>query len=54
VMRFVPADSGAFSRRQMLRASQDRHYSTRRIRNELGWTPKVSLAEAIERTLAGQ
>jgi len=51
VMRFFPGDAGTFSRRQMLRASQDRHYSTRRIRNELGWTPKVPLAEAIERTL---
>ena len=54
VIRFLPGDPGAFSRRQMLRASQDRHYSTRRLRDELGWTPKVSLAEAIERTLAGQ
>ena len=51
VLRFVPADDGAFSRRQMLRASQDRHYSTRRIRDELGWSPKVPLAEALERTL---
>lgn len=51
LMRLIPADTGAFSRRQMLRASQDRHYSTRRIREELGWAPKVPLAEAIERTL---
>ena len=51
VLRLVPGDTGAFSRRQMLRASQDRHYSTRRIREELGWAPKVPLAEAIERTL---
>ncbi len=53
VMRLVPGNTGAFSRRQVLRASQDRHYSTRRIREELGWTPKVPLAEAIERTLRG-
>jgi 2-alkyl-3-oxoalkanoate reductase len=50
-LRLVPANTGAFSRRQILRASQDRHYSTRRIREELGWTPKVSLQEAIERTV---
>jgi len=51
VLRFFPGDAGAFSRRQMLRASQDRHYSTRRLRDELRWSPKVPLAEAIERTL---
>jgi nucleoside-diphosphate-sugar epimerase len=52
-LRFVPANTGAFSRRQIIRASQDRHYSTRRIREELGWAPKVPLQEAIERTLIG-
>ena len=51
VLRFFPGDAGAFSRRQMLRASQDRHYSTRRIRDELRWSPRVALADAIERTL---
>jgi nucleoside-diphosphate-sugar epimerase len=50
-LRLVPADTGAFSRRQIVRASQDRHYSARRIREELGWTPRVSLQEAIGRTL---
>ena len=53
VMRLVAADTGAFSRRQTVRASQDRHYSTGRIREELGWTPKVGLADAIERTVLG-
>lgn len=53
VLRFFPGDPGAFSRRQMLRASQDRHYSTRRIRDELRWLPRVALADAIERTLQG-
>jgi nucleoside-diphosphate-sugar epimerase len=50
-LRFVPANTGAFSRRQIVRASQDRHYSTRRIRDELGWVGKVPLQEAIERTI---
>jgi nucleoside-diphosphate-sugar epimerase len=51
VLRLVPANTGVFSRRQILRAAQDRHYSTRRIRDELHWTPRVGLEEAIERTL---
>jgi 2-alkyl-3-oxoalkanoate reductase len=51
VLRFVPANTGSFSRRQIVRASQDRHYSTRRIREELGWLAKVPLEEAIKRTL---
>lgn len=49
-LRLVPANTGAFSRRQIIRATQDRHYSTRRIREELGWAPKVPLQEAIQRT----
>jgi 2-alkyl-3-oxoalkanoate reductase len=36
---------------QVRRALQDLHYSTRRIRDELGWSPKVPLREAISRTL---
>jgi 2-alkyl-3-oxoalkanoate reductase len=47
----VPAKSGAFSKRQVLRATQDRSYDTKRIREELGWAPKVGLKEAIERTI---
>jgi len=38
-------------RREVRRAMQDRHYSTRRIREELGWSPRVGLKEAIEQTL---
>jgi len=38
-------------RREVMRAMQDRHYSTRRIREELGWSPRVGLREAIEQTL---
>ena len=53
VMRLVLANTGAFSRRQILRASQDRWYDTRRIRGETGWAPKVPLRDAIERTVRG-
>jgi nucleoside-diphosphate-sugar epimerase len=49
--RLIPADAGAFSRRQMIRASEDRYYSTRRIREELNWKPKIALEEAIECTI---
>jgi dihydroflavonol-4-reductase len=42
-----------FCGRQIRRALQDRHYSTRRIREELGWAPKIPLQDAIERTLRG-
>jgi nucleoside-diphosphate-sugar epimerase len=48
----VPWDFGYSAwRREVWRAMRDRHYSTRRIREETGWTPKVPIAEAIERTL---
>jgi len=53
VMKLVPSNSGAFSRRQILRASQDRWYDTRRIREHTGWTAKVPLREAIEWTVRG-
>ncbi len=36
--------------RQIRRALQDRRYDTGLIRKELGWTPRVSLREAIEKT----
>jgi 2-alkyl-3-oxoalkanoate reductase len=49
--RLIPADTGAFSRRHMIRASEDRYHSTRRIREELNWKPKITLQEAIERTI---
>jgi nucleoside-diphosphate-sugar epimerase len=49
--RLIPADTGQFSRRQMIRACEDRYYSTRRIREELNWRPKIGLHEAIERTI---
>ena len=48
----LPAREGAFSRRQILRAIEDRKYDTRRIRAETMWVPSVSLKEAIRRTVA--
>jgi 2-alkyl-3-oxoalkanoate reductase len=51
IARLIPADTGAFSRRQMIRASEERYYSTRRIREELNWKPKIALREAVERTV---
>jgi nucleoside-diphosphate-sugar epimerase len=51
IARFIPANTGAFSRRQMIRASEDRRYSTRRIRQELNWKPRIPLEEAIARTI---
>jgi nucleoside-diphosphate-sugar epimerase len=36
--------------RQSRRALQDRWYNTSLIRKELGWTPRASLREAIEKT----
>jgi nucleoside-diphosphate-sugar epimerase len=50
--RIVPAGGQTASiwRRQAQRALQDRWYDTGLIRKELGWTPRVSLHEAIEKT----
>jgi nucleoside-diphosphate-sugar epimerase len=42
---------GGIPKQQVQRALQGRHYSTRRIREELGWSPRVGLKEAIEQTL---
>ena len=43
-----------FSARQVRRALQNRHYSTQRIRQELGWQPRVPLREALRLSLARQ
>jgi 2-alkyl-3-oxoalkanoate reductase len=50
--RIVPVGraKAAIWRRQAERALQDRWYDTSLIRKELGWTPRVSLREAIEKT----
>ncbi len=53
VTKLLPQDAGAFSRRQMIRASQDRWYDTRRIREQTGWAPKVPLQDAIQQTVRG-
>jgi nucleoside-diphosphate-sugar epimerase len=41
-------------RREVRRALENRHYDTRRIREETGWTPTVGLSEGIEQTLQGK
>lgn len=47
----VPMGDTRLSRHQLRRALQDRCYDTHRIREETGWRPRVSLEEAIQRTL---
>jgi 2-alkyl-3-oxoalkanoate reductase len=44
-------NGSSISLQQVRRALQDRHYCSQRIRQELGWAPKVLLREAISRTL---
>ncbi len=51
IARLFPGNTGAFSRRQMIRISQDRRYSTRRVRQELNWQPRIPLEEAIARAI---
>jgi nucleoside-diphosphate-sugar epimerase len=47
----VKPGAGDFSVRQVQRALQNRHYSTQRIRAELGWQPRVPLREALRVSL---
>jgi nucleoside-diphosphate-sugar epimerase len=49
-VHIVSAESG-FSVLQVERALQNRRYSTARIRQELGWSPRVPLREALRRSL---
>lgn len=51
-VRIVKPGSGDFSVRQVFRALQNRHYSSQRIRQELGWSPRVPLREALRASLA--
>ncbi len=50
----VPMGDLRLSRHQLRRNLQDRWYDTRRIRQETGWIPRVSLQEAVQRTLSAQ
>ncbi len=47
----IPMGDTRLSRHQLQRSLQDRRYDTSRMRRETGWTPRVSLEEAIQRTL---
>jgi nucleoside-diphosphate-sugar epimerase len=49
----IPMGDTRLSRHQLERSLQDRRYDTSRIRRETGWTPRVSVDEAIQRTLSG-
>jgi nucleoside-diphosphate-sugar epimerase len=49
--RVLPIAGGALSAHQVERALQDRSYLTRRIRAELGWKPRISLSDALRRSL---
>jgi len=47
----MPMGDTRLSAHQLRRALQDRWYDTQRIRKETGWSPRVTLAEAIQRTV---
>lgn len=47
----IPMGDTRLSRHQVERSLQDRRYDTSSIRRATGWTPRVSLEEAIQRTL---
>jgi nucleoside-diphosphate-sugar epimerase len=47
----VKQGAADFSVRQVQRALQNRHYSTQRVRQELGWSPRVPLREALRDSL---
>lgn len=50
----IPMGDTRLSRHQLERSLQDRLYDTSRIRREIGWTPRVSFEEALQRTLTGR
>ncbi|HUO00164.1 MAG TPA: NAD(P)-dependent oxidoreductase, partial [Bradyrhizobium sp.] len=49
----IPMGDTRLSRHQLERSLQDRLYDTSRIRRETGWAPRVSLEEALQRSLNG-
>jgi nucleoside-diphosphate-sugar epimerase len=51
-IRIVKPGSSDFNVRQVSRALQNRHYSSRRIRQELNWSPRVPLREALRASIA--
>jgi nucleoside-diphosphate-sugar epimerase len=51
VRPIVPMGDLRLSRHQLRRSLQNRRYDTGRIREQTGWAPRVSLREAIERTV---
>jgi nucleoside-diphosphate-sugar epimerase len=50
----IPMGDTRLSRHQLRRALQDRWYDTSLIREQTGWQPRVSLPEAIQRTVNTQ
>jgi nucleoside-diphosphate-sugar epimerase len=47
----IPMGDMRLSRHQLERALQDRWYDTSKMRRETGWQPRISLEQAIKRTL---
>lgn len=52
--QFFPAAVGVLSDHQVKRALQDRRYATRRIRETLGWKPRIPLREALRQAVRQQ
>jgi nucleoside-diphosphate-sugar epimerase len=52
--QFLPAAAGVLSGHQVKRALQDRRYATRRIREALGWGPRVPLWDALRQSVRQQ
>jgi nucleoside-diphosphate-sugar epimerase len=48
---FIPMGDTRLSTHQLRRALQDRCYDTSKIRRDLGWSPRISVEEAIRKTM---